>query len=433
MLSLWKDTVERTFPVRRLDGDAEVDVLVVGGGLAGILCAYKLKQAGVNCAVVEDGRVGGGTTGNTTAKITAQHGLVYHQIIHKYGIDAARRYYEAHAQAVEDYEKLAALFSCDFERKTAYTYSLSDRKKLEDEATAYEKLGIKPVFLDSPPLPFTVAGAIGMENQAQFHPLKLLYALARELTVYEETFVRELRGADAITNRGTIRAKNIVLATHFPLVNIPGLYFLKLYQHRSYVIALENAKDVDGMFVDEQEKGFSFRNHGNLLLLGGGDHRTGKTGGGWAELRRLAGQAYPGAKERYAWAAQDCMSLDAVPYIGVHRKSAPHLYVATGFSKWGMTGAMAAANVLRDLIALGSSEHEAVFSPSRSMLHPQLFANAFSASVNLVTPGKRCTHMGCCLKWNADERSWDCPCHGSRFDERGGVLENPATRGIKVK
>lgn len=432
--SVWQDSVkEAVRPPQTLQENIETDVLIIGGGMAGILCAHKLKQAGVSCVVVEAKRVGSGTTGSTTAKITAQHGLIYQKLIKKNGVDDARRYYEANMTARQDYEKLSETYPCDFEVKTAYTYSLTDRKKVVDEARAYEKLGIKPVFQDSPPLPFQTAETLGMENQAQFNPLKLLLALANELTVYENTFVTEIRENTAVTKNGVIKAKKIVLATHFPLVNIPGMYFLKMYQHRSYVIALENAPDVDGMYVDEQEKGNSFRNYNGLLLIGGGDHKTGAKGGNYEELRQLAKTAYPDAKEKYAWATQDCMTLDGVPYIGVHRKSAPHIYVATGFNKWGMTGSMVAANVLRDLITLGSSEYEELFSPQRSMLQPQLLVNGFSALGNLILPGKRCPHMGCSLRWNRAERTWDCPCHGSRFDEHGNLIDNPAKRGIKVE
>ena len=432
--SVWQDSVkEAVRPPQTLQENIETDVLIIGGGMAGILCAHKLKQAGVSCVVVEAKRVGSGTTGSTTAKITAQHGLIYQKLIKKNGVDDARRYYEANMTARQDYEKLSETYPCDFEVKTAYTYSLTDRKKVVDEARAYEKLGIKPVIQDSPPLPFQTAETLGMENQAQFNPLKLLLALANELTVYENTFVTEIRENTAVTKNGVIKAKKIVLATHFPLVNIPGMYFLKMYQHRSYVIALENAPDVDGMYVDEQEKGNSFRNYNGLLLIGGGDHKTGAKGGNYEELRQLAKTAYPDAKEKYAWATQDCMTLDGVPYIGVHRKSAPHIYVATGFNKWGMTGSMVAANVLRDLITLGSSEYEELFSPQRSMLQPQLLVNGFSALGNLILPGKRCPHMGCSLRWNRAERTWDCPCHGSRFDEHGNLIDNPAKRGIKVE
>lgn len=433
--SVWHESAQGALrpQTKPPEGDLETDVLVIGGGMAGVLCAYKLKQAGVACVLVEAKRIGSGVTGNTTAKITAQHGLIYEKLIRKYSLDAARRYYEANRLARDEYERLSAIFPCDFESRTAYTYSLTDRKKLEDEAKAYEKLSITPVFQERPPLPFSVAGALGMAGQAQFNPLKLLFALANELTIYENTFVHEIRGSTAFTKNGTITARRIILATHFPMVSIPGLYFVKLYQHRSYVIALENAPELNGMYLDERENGHSFRNYKGLLLLGGGDHKTGKKGGGYEELRKLAKSAYPDAAGKFAWATQDCMTLDGIPYIGVHRKAAPHIYVATGFNKWGMTGSMAAANVLCDLITVGSSEYEDLFFPRRSMLHPQLAVNGLSALGNLLLPGKRCPHMGCALRWNKAERTWDCPCHGSRFDERGRLIDNPAKRGISVE
>ncbi len=430
--SIWKHDVQPSAPLsRRLEGDARADVLIIGGGMAGILCAHKLHARGVNCAVVEQRRVGSGVSGNTTAKITAQHGLIYHPLMKKRGVETARQYYDINQRAVEEYRALARRVECDFEAKQAFVYSVSDREKLDREADAYRRLGIPGLFNENTPLPLRTCGALGMAEQAQFHPLKMLDALAKELTVYEETPVTALCGGQAVTPTGTITAQHIVLATHFPLVNIPGLYFMKLYQHRSYVIAMAGGPQIGGMYVDEREDGHSFRNHGDYLLIGGGDHRTGKRGGGWAELKTLAARAYPGKAIRFMWAAQDCMSLDGVPYIGRHRPSQPHLYVASGFNKWGMTGAMVAAMVLSDLILAGRSDAEALFSPRRSMMSAQLFTNMGSSVAGLLRPGRRCTHMGCALSWNRRERTWDCTCHGSRFDEVGGLIDNPATEGLK--
>lgn len=380
--------------------------------------------------VLEGQTVGCGTTGHTTAKITAQHGFIYAQLLSSLGAEQAARYYDINSRAVKAFEALAARIPCDFEEKTAYTYTRNDPEKLEREQEAYGRLSIPYAFQEHPPLPFASAGALGMTGQAQFHPLKLLYALAEHLTVYEHSFVHTLRGRTALTEHGAVTAKHIILATHFPMVNIPGAYFMKMYQHRSYVLALESAPELDDMYVDERPDGHSFRRYQNLLLLGGGDHRTGKHGGGFAELRGLATRAYPKATECASWAAQDCMPLDDLPYIGVHRRTTPQLSVATGFHKWGMTGAMVASMVLSDLILHGSSECAALFSPQRSMLKPQLLQNALSSAAGLLSFGKRCPHMGCALKWNATERSWDCPCHGSRFDERGGILNGPAKRRL---
>jgi glycine/D-amino acid oxidase-like deaminating enzyme len=201
-----------------------------------------------------------------------------------------------------------------------------------------------------------------------------------------------------------------------------------MYQHRSYVLALADAPKSKGMYVDEADKGLSFRTHQNLLLLGGGGHRTGKKGGNWRELRKFAIDNYPDSKEIYHWATQDCMTLDGIPYIGQYSKNTPNLFVATGYNKWGMTSAMVAARLLCDLVQEKHSPYKEVFSPSRSIWHPQLLVNGMEATINLLTPTrKRCPHLGCALKWNKQEHTWDCPCHGSRFTKEGEVIDNPAT------
>ena len=205
-----------------------------------------------------------------------------------------------------------------------------------------------------------------------------------------------------------------------------------MYQHRSYVLALSNAPDIDGMYVDSDKKGMSFRNYKDLLLLGGGGHRTGKNGGNYAKLREFARQYYPYAEETCAWAAQDCISLDDIPYIGNYSPKTPNLYVAAGFNKWGMTGAMSAAMLLTDKVLGKNKMLFDVFSPSRSILKPRLITNTLETAANLITPSaKRCPHLGCALKWNPAERSWDCPCHGSRFAEDGKLLDNPANGNLK--
>ncbi len=431
--SLWSETVHHSLPRHpQLQGDISTEVLVIGGGMAGILCAYHLQRYGLSCVLAEGHTIGSGVTQNTTAKITAQHGLLYDKMRRTYGTEKARQYYRAQTEAIEAFRQLSIQFPCDFEEKIAYVYSLNQRQKLEQEAAAYERLGIPFVLQENPPLPFQTAGALGMPRQAQFHPLKLLYGLSRNLTIYENTLVTDIRDRCAITPHGRIRAKSILLTTHFPMVNIPGLYFLKMYQHRSYVIALEKAVSLGGMYLDEQEKGHSFRNYQQFLLIGGGDHRTGKQGGGWEELRQLAQNAYPHAVERYAWATQDCMTLDGIPYIGRHRKSTPKLYVATGFNKWGMTGSMVAAQMLLDCVTEKRNAYSPLFDPSRRILHPQLFLNAAHAVGGLVSFGKRCSHMGCALRWNPQEQTWDCSCHGSRFNPEGEVADNPAKKGIKL-
>lgn len=426
MKSLWNETAgRRDFPT--LERDIKTDVLIIGGGIAGILTAYFLQKNGVSCILVEKDRICSKTTGNTTAKITFQHGLIYHKILRGSGLEKAQMYLRANRAAFEKYAELCKNIDCGYKLKNNYVYAVDDRQKLETELDALSKIGYNAVFAGNLPLPVNTVGAVCFENQAQFHPLKFLFSIAKGLQIYEHTFVREMTGTTAVTDRGKINADKVIVTTHFPFINKHGSYFLKLYQSRSYVIALENAQNVDGMYVDECKTGFSFRNYGDLLLLGGGGHRTGKSGGAWNALRRFAEEKYPGAAEKYYWAAQDCMSLDSIPYIGNYSKNTPDLYTASGFNKWGMTGAMLSAMLLSDTICGRHSDFEEAFNPSRTMIRPQLFINGFESAKNLLTPSKkRCPHLGCALKWNPAEHSWDCACHGSRFDESGRVLDNPA-------
>lgn len=429
--SVWQDTVRLPeFP--KPEGDLHTEVLIIGGGLAGLLCALRLQEAGADYALVEANRICGGITKNTTAKITSQHGFLYDKLIRRFGKETAQSYLLANEAAVADYRRLCRDIDCDFETRDNVVYTVKDWGKAERELIALRSLGIPAQAADCGSLPFPVAGGVRFPNQAQFHPLKFVSAIAGKLNIFEHTKVRELQGMTAVTDSGRITAEKILIATHFPILNKHGLYFLKLYQHRSYVLGLEGAKAVDGMYVDESGSGLSFRNAGSLLLLGGGGHRTGKPGGGWKELEDFARQHYPKARFRCRWAAQDCMSLDGVPYIGQYSPGTPGLYVASGFNKWGMTSAMVSAAILTDLLQGKQNPYAAVFSPSRSLLRPQLAVNAAESAVSLLTPtAKRCPHMGCALKWNPEECSWDCPCHGSRFASDGSLIDNPATADHK--
>ena len=437
MDSIWKEGVKLPeFP--ELRENKKVDVLIIGGGMTGILCAHFLKERGVGYMLAEAGKICSGTTGNTTAKITAQHSLIYDKILKSRGLEAAAMYLHANLDAVEKFAELCEGVDCDFERKTSYVYSSDSLRKLEKEADVLAKIGYYSELTDRTELPFPVAGAIAFNNQAQFNPLKFISHIAPGLKIRENTRIAEFRQNEkventAVTEKGkTIAFKKAIFATHFPMNNKHGLYFLKLYQHRSYVIAIKGASKIHGMYVDEDKKGLSLRGYEDTLLIGGGSHRTGKKGGDWQILRDFARRYYPDSKETAFWAAQDCMSLDGVPYIGPYSGNMPGCFVATGYNKWGMTSSMAAAMLLSDMVTERENPYAKVFSPSRSMIKPQLFLNGCEAVKNLLTPTtKRCPHMGCALKWNMTEQTWDCPCHGSRFDKEGNVLDNPATGDLK--
>lgn len=432
MNSLWNKTVKLpSFP--RLEKDLRTDVLIIGGGIAGLLCAYMLDDAGVDYALVESGRIADGTTGNTTAKITVQHGAIYHRLIRQYGEEKAMMYYRANAAALAQYRALASKIDCDFLPQDSVIYSCKSERDTEAERKACERLGIPARACKDLSVPVPVKGAVCIPEQAQFHPRKFIAGIIGKLKIYEHTAVRAYDGSQVCTDRGKISASRIIVTTHFPIFNKHGAYFLKMYQDRSYVLALENTAPLYGMLVDEDSKGLSFRTQDDLLLLGGGAHRTGKQGGNWKELESFIRKHYPSARERYRWAAQDCMTLDGIPYIGEYSREVSGLYVATGFNKWGMTSSMAAAMILRDMILGRDPPWAPVFSPSRSILHPQLLTNIWESGIHLLTPTTpRCPHLGCALKWNPQERSWDCPCHGSRFAADGTLLNDPATGDLDL-
>jgi len=433
MKSIWQENIDLP-KFDSVNNDFNVNVLIIGGGLCGILCAYMLDKAGVNYALVEGDRICNRVTANTTAKITSQHGFIYHKIAKKYGLDYARLYSEANENAISEYAALCKEIDCDFQFCDNYVYSINDSEIIEKELLALEKIGYKKAEpYRQLGLPFETAGGIKFKEQAQFNPLKFVAHIAKGLKIYENSHITEMINTTAIVNdKYKISAKKVIVATHFPFINKHGLYFLKMYQHRSYVLALENSPLVDGMYVDNDKKGLSFRSYGKYLLLGGGGHRTGKAGGNYSELEEFAKKHYPNAKIKYKWATQDCITLDSMPYIGNYSKSTPNLYVATGFNKWGMTSSIVASKILCDLVQGKENKYSMVFSPSRSILHGQLAINTFEAICGWLSfTKKRCPHLGCGLKWNKYEHSWDCSCHGSRFDENGNVLNNPANENLK--
>ena len=400
MSSLWTENIEMPeFPT--LEKDIRTQVLIIGGGMAGVLCAYFLQQAGVDYCLLEKDRICQGVTGHTTAKITAQHGLIYEKSLQSMGQERAELFLKANLRAVENYKNLGRFLDCDMEETDSYLYSVRERRKLESEIQALGSLGFQADYTEDTELPFEV----------------------REMTEYF-----------ALTEKGSVAAEKIIIATHFPFINTRGSYYLKLYQNRSYVLACAYGKNLKGMYLEADNIGLSLRNYEDYLLIGGGGHRSGKEKNNWDLLRDIAKEYFPEAKERYFWATQDCMSLDKRPYIGPYSKNTPDLFVATGFGKWGMTGSMLSAMILSDLIQEKNNEYSTVFSPSRNMLKPQLISNLGHALVGIGrVGGKRCSHMGCVLQWNKEEQTWECPCHGSRFSADGKVLDNPACDGLKKK
>lgn len=480
MESIWSKTVDME-EKPRLAENLNTDVAVIGGGMAGILIAYFLSQEGREVTVFEASKVGSGQTKDTTAKISLSHNLIYHKLITELGVEKARQYALANQKAIKAYQSLIEKneIPCHYEELPSYLYSMNESESLELEVRAAQKLGIHAEFTTETSLPFKVKGAAKFYGQAQFHPLEFLEAIAKHLTIYEDTKIKSVEGNEIKTDSLVIHANHIVFATHYPFINVPGYYFMRMHQERSYVLALEHAAKLDGMYLGvDREFGVSFRSYENLLLLGDSMHRTGenKAGGCYQKLKDTAAEYWPQSKISASWSAQDCMTLDGVPYIGYYSHGVPNWYVATGFGKWGMTSSMVSAMIISDLIMGRENQFSEVFSPQRfhlSASSKNMISDGYKAAKGLwcetfKIPGEsieqleinhggiveydgkkagvykdedgevyivdtRCPHMGCQLEWNPDERSWDCPCHGSRFTYKGELIDNPAQEDLSCK
>lgn len=477
MESIWSKSC-RIEEREALRGELRCDIAVIGAGMAGILTAYQLQQAGFRVAVLEAERIASGQTRNTTAKITSQHGLKYAGLISSLGLAGAKAYADANEAAIREYRRLAEEkgIDCELESCDAYVYG-EDLRALRQEAEAAAKLGLPAAFLEHPSAPFPCKGVVRFSGQAQFHPLKFLRAISEELTVFEHSPVRAVDGGVVQTAHGRVMAEKVVFACHYPFLRFAGLYFTRLHQERSYVLALENARPTDGMWIGSGAQVFSLRRYGDLLLFGGGGHRSGENsaGGQYALLRQKASELFPGSRELAHWSAQDCVTPDGVPLIGCYAPGRPNWYLATGFQKWGMSTSMVSARLLRALIEGKRPPEAAVFDPGRfgagvlaglacegghavKGLTRSLFAIPKNTAGQLL-PGHggvvrlngqklgvykdmdgtiiavdiRCPHLGCQLEWNPEERSWDCPCHGSRFDVYGQLISGPAQAQLFFK
>ncbi len=446
------------------------DVIVIGAGMAGVLTAHLLNEHGMRVLVLEAKTVASGQTGRTTAKITSQHDMKYAEMIKTLGRKRAGLYARANEAAIKEYERLITKekIDCEYERTEAYLYTISDPVKLKKEAEEAVSLGIDAQFTTDTELPFPVTGAVCFRGQAQFDAQRFIRQLASQLELREYTKVVKIRGervyaecmsqdGKKVEKRRVYCAEHVIVATHYPVFNVPGFYFLRQHQERSYVLALTGifdgqadavcAKPMRGMYYGVDKGSHSFRRIGDILLLGGGSHRTGEhtCGGAYDALVRASEryfpkENYPEKKEVARWSAQDCMPHDGVPFIGKYSWFTPHHYVITGFQKWGMTTSMVAAMILRDTLCGVETPYAKLFSPQRMYVCAGIsaFLKDIGVSVKELARGMlqlpkspaRCPHLGCELKWNPDEHSWDCPCHGSRFDENGELLDNPAKKGL---
>ncbi len=448
--SLWVATTDMP-SYAPLAGDTRTQVLVIGGGMAGLQTAYLLKKAGVQVTLIERGLLGRGVSGHTTAKITALHALTYEKIGRMLGGEAASIYARANVVALEDIVDLVHQESidCGLERDAACTYAdtMSEREQIEREVEAAQAAGLPVEFREDLALPYPTQGGVWLAGQARFHPGSYMKALAQRLdgdgcSVHEHTVALDLdEDAGRVkTDQGIVSAGHIVIATHFPIFD-HGPLALRVSPHRSYVVAARYPSPPAGMYISAADNYRSIRQHPAegepYLLLGGEHHHVGEGGDTRSHYDRLetwAGLSFSGAAVDFAWSTHDMRTNDSVPFIGRYRKGNERIWTATGFKGWGMTHSMVAARIISDRILGRPNDWAKLFDPwERSFLHGPgaLFSQAATSVRSLVidkvtSHDPACTHMGCTTSWNEAERSWDCPCHGSRFTESGEVLHGPA-------
>ena len=471
MNSYWLSSARKTEIEKIIDNNYVSDVCIVGAGMVGLSTAYYLAKSGLKVIVVDKSGIGEKTSGHTTAKITLQHGLIYDYLINTFSLDFASNYFQANKKAISNIKNIIDTenIDCNFEFKNNYIYTTNQNEltKIQNEIKAVTSM---------------------------FHPVKYMKGLANSIQnygglIFNDSLVTDIQKYDngyiSYVNEYTIKSKYVVIASHYPFINFPGFYFSKMYQSTSYAIAIETEKKApDGMYLNVTEPFLSFRsakyNNKNLLIVSGGDHKTGYSPDsenfyGYKYIEEETKKYYPDCKILYRWDTRDCITLDKIPYIGEFSLFMPNVYVATGFNKWGMTSSNVAANIIKDCILGLKNSYANTFDSSRfnpiknkdemKNMAKQVFhsfisnrikipdkdlsaikndnggilrVNGISVGIykdkngNIFAVNPTCTHLGCLLTWNNVDKTWDCPCHGSRFDYKGKNLYDPAFKDLET-
>lgn len=422
MNNFWNDEIEET-RFERLNKSLDVDVLVVGGGICGILSAYKLTQEGLRVVLVEKDRIGCERTAKTTAVATALQDLLYFDTIKKIGLDETKAYIDLTHKAIFEYERLSKEYDFDFEKTSSFKY-FTDNELLNKEIFAIKSLGYKPKKLNAIPYIDGIAGAIELENQAQFNPLKLIYQLAKKIKIYENTNIIKIEPNIAYDNdNNIIFAKHIIMTTGYPIFKLKGLFALRLTQKKSYAMVIKNDNlDIPINAIGDGCKDIYYRSYKDMLIIGGNDSNCGEFDGGFKPLIEYIDKHFYNHEIIDKWINQDTISLDNLPYITKYKRS---IYISTGFNMWGMTNSMISAMLFTDMILKRRNRYKNLFSIKRTMPYRPLFINIKNSIFNFFKIGKRCNHLGCVLKYNKELEEYECPCHGSKYDKSGNVIFNP--------
>lgn len=491
--SIWLATTQRQ-QLAALQGTKRYDVVIVGAGIAGVSVAFALRKSGKKVALLEARRVLSDVTGHTTGKLTAQHGLIYAKTIQAFGAEKAQHYADANEWAVRFVEEISRLenIECDYVREPAHVFTTGSAKDagFEEEVEACVQLGL-PVSLVKANLSFAQVDAIRFDNQARFHPLKYLLGLLKlieksGIEIYENTRVREVTEKDGTcrieTENGEIESKHVVIATHYP-IHDSGLFVTKLAPYKAYATAVEvDGFMPEGMFITEDPPNHSLRRQPyqgkDILIVGGEGHKVGQDDNAdecFDRLEKWAKDAYNVKQVLFRWSTQDNWTPDSLPYIG-RSPNRDNIYIATGFGGWGMTNGVAAGRMISEMIQGIENPWHGIFSPARlkwgsvpaiikeninsaSHLVGDKISKADYDDPNQVPIGEgaivqmkderlavyrdetgrtrmvtcACTHWGCQVHWNSAEKTWDCPCHGSRFDIDGSVLHPPAVAPLEKR
>ena len=524
MNSYWMNYNINLDKIKQIDNNNNADVCIIGCGIAGLSTAYYLAQSGLKVILVDKTGIGEKTSGHTTAKITFGHGLIYDYLINSFGIDFAYKYLKSNTEAISNIKNIIDLenIDCDFEFKNNYIYTQNQDNlyKINNEVKAintlfdiennkhqvdknrYNKNIISfqkenhtsyAQLVNTCELPFKIAGAIEIEDQAQFHPRKYMEGLASSILknkgiIFTNSLATDIRKVQneyvTYVNNYKIQSKYVVIASHYPFINFPGFYFTKMYQSTSYAIGIKTDKTIPSdMYINDEEPVLSFRNaiynNKKILIIGGGNHKTGyspesENSFGYKYLDEQRIKYFPNSKILYKWNTRDCITLDKIPYIGAFSSLMPNVYVATGFNKWGMTTSNVAANIIANSILNKNNEFASVYNSTRfnPIKNKQEVTNMVSQTIksfitnkikipnenlskiknnnggilkidgvsvgiykdncgNIYSVNPTCTHLGCLLTWNNVDKTWDCPCHGSRFDYTGKNIYDPAFKDLE--
>lgn len=459
--SFWTDNFE-TKEYKRLEEDTVAEVCIIGGGITGLSTAYYLAKNGMDVILLEKDTIGSKTTGHTTGKITVGHGLFYKYLVQNYGFDYGKKYALANSQALKNIQDIIEeeKIDCDFEIRDSIIFSENPQNfsLLQEEARLSKDIGIDAEFIKKIELPTIIQGGVKFKNQAQFNPIKYINGLCTALErknalIYENTKVVEYKNkgkkikviAENGEKRVSVLAENVVVATRYPIFDFPGMYFLKNYQEMEYAICAEVNENIENMpmYLLSDTPSISFRsaiNNGKRFLLAvGNGAKTGEKVGEdeFSFISEKIKSLFGDYSIKNRWVAEDVISLDKIPYIGRYSKMEQNMFVATGLKKWGMTFSNVSANIISDEILNQNNKYSILFDPTR--IHPiknkEEFKNMMSTTCkSLLKDGNHiCSHLGCKTVFNKTTNTWDCPCHGSRYQKDGSLIDGPSKKHLKIK